>query len=246
MKLTKILFSAAVAGAMAFAASKASAVVTTFPMVKLSLSGTLTASAETATTNGTAIKSSPFKTVSFNSQKLIDRLNASPTFQNALTNQFGSTTSNQVPAGSYFVWDFYNDYLIITNKNGFSFNLDSNLSDDDFGYLDYFDDYLTGTWSKNSTTDAGSEDDLIGVYFYFNDNNGVEIESYGQATLHWTYAAMVGAAQKTTLSASISGDGYYAQVNNSNNDEAASTFHASGSGTATDPVGQNPFYVWDY
>jgi len=245
MKLTKILLSAAVAGAMAFAASNASA-VTTFPMVKLSLSGSLTFSTETATTNGTAIKSSSLKTVSFNSQKLIDRLNASPTFVAALTNQFSSTLSNSVPKGSYFVWDFYNEELIITNKNGFSFTLDSNKSGDDFGYLDYFDDYLTGTWSKNGTTDAGSEDDLIGVYFYFNDNNGAEIESYGQATLHWTYAPMTAGSQKTTLSASMSGDGYYATANNSNNNEAASTFHASGSGTATDPVTQNPFYVWDY
>jgi hypothetical protein len=243
MKLTKILFSATVAGVLAFAASKASAVTTVFPLVKLNISGSVTASAETATTNGTAIKSSSLKTVSFNTQKLIDLLNASPTFVAALTNQFHSTSSNSVPKGSYFVWDFYNEELIITNKNGFSFNLDNNLSGDDFGYLDWFDDYLTGSWSMNATTDAGSEKDLIGVYLYIYDYNGNEIESYGEAKLDWNYAAMSAGSQKTTLSASISGGGYYAEVNGN---EAASTFSASGSGTATDPVAQNPFYIWEY
>jgi hypothetical protein len=242
MKLTKILFSATMAGMMAFAASKASA-ATTFPLVNLNISGTVTASTEISTTNGTAIKSSSLKTYSFTSQKLIDLLNASPTFQKALTNQFNSTTSNSVPKGSYFVWDFDNEYLIITNKNGFSFNLDSNKSDDDFGYLDWYDDYLTGTWSKNGTTDAGSEQDLIGVYLYFYDYNGNEIESYGEAKLNWNYAAMSAGSQKTTLSTSMSGGGYYAEADGN---EAASTFHASGSGTATDPVAQNPFYTWEY
>jgi hypothetical protein len=242
MKLTKILLSAAVAGAMAFAASKASA-VTTFPMVKLSLSGNLTYSVETATTNGTAIKSSPFKTVSFNSQKLIDLLNTSPTFVAALTNQFHSTLSNSVPDGSYFVWDINNEKLIITNKDGFSFNLDNNLSGDDFGELQWFRQYLTGTWSKNATTDAGSEDDRTGVYFYFNDLNGNEMECYGEAELHWSYAPMSAGSQKTTLSASMSGASYYGQVNNN---EAAPTFHAAGSGTATDPVSQNPFYKFEF
>jgi hypothetical protein len=243
MKLTKILLSATVAGAMAFAASKASA-VTTFPMVKLSISGTLTYSVETHITNGTAIKSSPFKTVSFNDQKLIDLLNKSTSFQKALTNQTHSVTTTNVPDGSYIVWDFWNEYLIITNKNGFSFTLNNNLSGLDFGYLDWWDNYLTGTWTKNGTTEAGSEEDLTGTYFYFNDLNGNELECYSDATLHWSYAPMTAGSQKTTLSVSIIGGTYYGQV--SGNEAAPTSFHASGSGTSTDPVAQNPFYFWEF
>jgi hypothetical protein len=241
MKLTKILFSATVAGVIAFAASKASALPAAFPWVKLNISGTVTASAETSTTNGTTIKSSPLKKVSFNTQKLIDLLNASPTFVAALTNQFHSTSSNSVPSGSYFVWnpDDYN--LIITNKNGFSFTLDSNLSGKDFGYMEIDEDFLTGTYTENVTTDAGSEDNLTGIYFEFYDYNGDEIEVYGEGKLSWHYDAMSAGSQKTSLSVSMSGSGYYAEVDG---DEAGSTFKASGSGTGTDPVGQNPFLLW--
>ena len=243
MKMTKILVCAAVAGAMAFAAGKASAAGPIFPLVKLNLSGTITGSAGTTNDNGTVTKGSPFQKYSFNTQKLIDLFNASPTFQKALTNQFNSVTSNAVPEGSYIVWDIWNEELIITNKNGFSFTLDSNKSGDDFGYLDFYTDYLIGTFTRNDKTGAGHEQDLTGVYIQLYDYNGNEIEIYGAATLNWSYSAMSVGSQKTTVSVSMSGKNEYGELKGN---QAAPTFSASGSGTATDPVGQNPFYLWIY
>src|SRR5208282_4726570 len=188
-------------------------------------------------------KGSPFQKYSFNSQKLIDLFDASPTFQKALTNQFNSVASNAVPAGSYFVWDIWNEELIITNKNGFSFNLDSNKSGDDFGYLYIYDDYLLGTFTRNDKTGSGNEQDLTGIYLYLYDYNGNEIEGYGAATLNWSYAAMSVGSQKTTVSVSMSLNNYYAELKGN---QAAPVFKASGSGTATDPIVQNPFYLWIY
>jgi hypothetical protein len=244
MKITKILLSAAVAGAMAFAASKASA-VTVFPLVKLNISGTVTyttTNTYVSTTNSSGnIKGVTYKTVGFNNDELIKLLNASPTFAAALTNQFHSVTSNSVPKGSYIVWNFDTDGLIITNKNGFSFTLDSNLSGDDFGYCELDYDYQIGTFTKNGTTSAGSEKDYTGIYFYFYDYNGNEIEVYGAGTLNWTYGAMTAGVQKTTVSASLGGPGYYSEVNFNT---AVATVHASGSGTASDPIAQNPFVIW--
>src|SRR5208337_3362960 len=178
MKMTKILLCAAAAGAMAFAASKASAAPAyVLPLVKLNLSGVITGSAGTTNDNGTVTKGSPFQKYSFNTQKLIDLLNASPTFMAALTNQFGSTSSNQVPAGSYIVRNIYTDDLTITNKNGFSFTLDNNSSDDDFGYIEIYYDYLIGTYTRNDKTGSGNEQDLTGVYIYIYDYNGNYIEA---------------------------------------------------------------------
>ena len=242
MNMTKTLLCAAVAGAMAFAASKASAATYVLPLVKLNLSGVITGSAGTTNDNGTVTKGSPFQKYSFNNQKLIDLLNASPTFQKALTNQFGSTSSNQVPEKSYIVWNIYTDSLIITNKNGFSFDLDNNNSEDSFGYIEIYYDYLIGTFTRNDKTGSGNEQDLTGVYIYIYDYNGNEIESYGAATFNWSYAAMSVGYQKSTLSATITGGNYYAELKGNN--AAPTQFKASGSGTANDPIGQNPFYKW--
>jgi hypothetical protein len=252
MKPTKILFCAAMAGVIVLAASKASAVAASFPLVKLGISGTFIYSPQDTNTSewvtndtGTVTKGVPIKKVSFNTQKLIDLLNASPEFKRALTNEFSSVSSNQVPAGSYFAWDFWNEELIITNKNGFSFNLDNNVVDDDFGYLDFWDDYLFGNFTRNDTTGAGTESDLTGIYLYFYDYNGNEIETYGSAKLNWSYGALSGGLQKTTLKASIKGSAAsYGEVNFSY--YAAPTFSASGSGTGSDPGFQFPFYIWDY
>ena len=237
--MTKILLCAAVAGAIAFAASKASASVVAFPLVKLNLSGFITGSAGATNNNGTVTKGSPFQKYSFNTQKLINLFNASPAFKSALTNQFGSASSNQVPAGSYIVWNIYTDSLIITNKNGFSFDLDYDNSG--FGFIEIYNNYLLGTFTRSDKTGAGSEQDSTGVYFNINDYNGNYIEVYGAATLNWSYGTMSVGSQKTTLSVTMSGKSYYAQLSGN---QFAPQFQASGSGTATDPVGQNPFYLW--
>jgi hypothetical protein len=162
MKLTKILLCAAIAGAMAFAAGKASSAPAQYlPSPKVNISGTITYTT-VITTNG-AVAKGTLKTVSFNTKSLIDLLNASPTFRSALTNEFGSVSSNQVPAASYFIFDIYDQELIITNKNGFAFNLYDNISVVNFGFLDIDNNVLIGSFSINTNTSAGSESDVTGV-----------------------------------------------------------------------------------
>ncbi len=244
MKSIKILFCAVITGALALAANQSAAggiLLTTFPLVKLNPSGSITYSDGDTSDNGTVTKGTPLKHVSFNTKKLIDLLNASPTFMAALTNQFGSASSNQVPAGSYFVWSVWTDDLIITNKNGFSFNLFSNLADDQFGFMEIDEDFLFGTFTRNDDTAAGNEHDVTGFRFFFNDFNGNEIDTYGTATLQWSYGAESAGTQKTTLNVSANANSWLGEVSGFT---GAPVFRASGSGKGTDPAFQNPFYFW--
>jgi hypothetical protein len=240
MKITRMLLCGAIAGAVAFASTNKASAVQYLPLVKVNISASITYQGPT-TDNGTVTKVT-VKKVSGNTKALIALLNASPTFQAALTNEFGSVSSNQVPSGSYFVYDPYEEELIITNKNGFSFNLDSNNSGRDFGYLDFDDDVLFGSYSINDTTGAGSENDTTGIYFYLYDYNGNYIESYGTGTFKWKYGAVSGGDQKMTLSVSLKPNGYYAEVDG--NEGLVTSGSISGSGTATLPTLDEPFYYW--
>ena len=243
---------------MALAANRASAVsVYDLPFVKLTITGTITYSSNAFATNviGGVSKGEAAKTVAYNTQSLIQLLNASRTFTNALTNALGDPSKNQIPAGSYFLWDFgggYNGYagLIITNANGFSvniYNMPSGGSSYTFGEMEYDGDYLYGSFSRNDLTGKGSETDQTGIYFYFYDYNGNEIECYASGTLKWKFGAASAGTQTATLSLTAdsgAAGGYLGQVNYSN--DGAATFKASGMWTSTDPVNQFPFYIWDY
>ena len=240
MKLTQTLLCAGIAGAMAFAAGKAPAQY--LPSPKINISGTITYTT-VITTNG-AVAKGTLKTVSFNTKSLIDLLNASPTFKSALTNQFGSVSSNQVPAASYFIYDIYDEELIITNKNGFAFNLYDNLSVVNFGFLDINNNVLIGSFSINTNTSAGSESDVTGVEFYFNDRNGNIVDNFGNGTLKWSFGKEDGSGnQKVSLSVKMVPTGSEAEVNG-NSDAFSQKTSISGSGSATVPALNHPFYVW--
>ena len=217
-----------------------------FPWAKLSFSGTMTFGNQRETNvNGNFSSGTGEFTVSFNNQKLMALLNASPTFIAALTNQF--TNIFQIPAGSFFVWNITNtsdQYLIITNKNGFSFNLDRNVTNN-FGGLDYDNDYLFGNFTLKDATHDGTETDQTGIYFWFDDYNGNQINAYGAAKLTWTYAPASSGNQKATLTVSINtdGGGYDGEVAGWN---AVVNMKGSGSGTGTDPEAQSPFYLFWY
>ena len=243
MKLTQTLLCAAIAGAMAFAAGKASSAPAQYlPLPKVSISGTITYTTA-ITTNGAVVKGT-LKTVSFTTKSLIDLLNASPTFKSALTNEFSSISSNQVPAASYFIYDIYNEDLIITNKNGFAFNLYDNLSAVDFGYLNIDNNVLIGSFSLNTNTSAGSESDVTGVEFIFDDHNGNLVDNYGNGTLKWSFGKEDGSSnQKVSLSVNMVPAGYEAEVNG-NSDAFSQKTSISGSGSATVPALNYPFYVW--
>jgi len=239
MNLTKLSLSAAIAGVIAVGAITPSAAAPSsyYPLVALNISGTLY-----STTNSGQAQKIPLKTVSYTTASLIKLLNASTNATNFVQT---ATGTNQIPAGSYFLWDPYEDELFLTNKNGFFFPLKG--SGYDLGYLEVDEYHLIGTYKYQSLfTLAGTETDKTGIYFYFSDGqSGFKdnvISTSGTATLNWTYGAASGGTQKATLSVTMAGnsdDGSYV-----GGFEAVSTsFSASGSGSkANESTDYEPFF----
>lgn len=263
MKPTQ-LASVAVVAAVALAYS-AKASVGTFPLVNLAISGTVSYNAASPADNGTTTKSALTK-VSFTIKSLIGLLNASPAVTNTL---FDVTGTNQIPAGSYFLFDLnsfsYNSdigenliALIVTNKNGFSFTLDGydSVAAANYYYGDLdIDDVnnfyagsttyanIIGSYSQNDTTGAGSESDLASIEFYFNDNNGNSFDDFGNGSLKWSFGKVSGGVQKTTLSINFpASDGFGDTVNY--NSAIAQNVKASGKATGNVASGVFPFYLW--
>jgi hypothetical protein len=131
----------------------------------------------------------------------------------------------------------------VTNKNGFTFDVDDPV---DF-FIDFdTDDVLFGSFSLNNTTGAGSETDLTGIEFRFDDNNGNELEpEYGLGVFNWTYGALAGEVQKKSITVSLSPAAYHAEVNDYHG--ITTSFSVSGGGSSagltTFGAGE-PFYKW--
>jgi hypothetical protein len=239
MKLIKILLCGAVMGAVAFfPASKAKAApLKNKPRPSLNISGTVMV-------QDPSFPYGSIKKLSLNNKTLISLLNASPTVQNYITNNVThSVTSNSIPAGSYFVWDMNSEDVWVTNKNGFSFNVESSVT----FYVDYDVDVKVGSFSLKNTTGAGSEMDVTGVKFYFDDKNGNILEpEYGEGVFNWTYGAVSGGVQQKTISVKLSPGSYSAEVNGFN--AITTTFNVSGSGSSAGlaPFGAlgEPFYLY--
>jgi hypothetical protein len=242
MKLKQMMLGSAVAAAVAFGASTASAVTSYYPWVTLAVSGTV----EYAPNPDDNVQGVPLKTVSFTTASLIALFNASESSADDIYSDATvlgvSHTTTQIPAGSYFIWNVDEEAIDITNKNGFL------MPGADFSdlYMDIDeDDDLIGTYGTNATG-AGTETDLTSCEFGFDDDYNNELYIYGTATLTWTYGAASGGAQKATLSVAITGIGdddsevgdYFTAV--------AQTFSASGTGSITGfPTADVPFF-WEY
>jgi len=155
MKLKHMMLCAGLAAGMSFCAATPSAAISPYPLVPLSLSGTM----YYCTNDGEKIMGAPINKVSFTTQSLISLLNASPFASNIIYLVTGKT---KIPAGSSFLFDVWEENLIVTNQNGFSFPLYGNYMYSgtshsyDFGYLEIDDDMLIGTYSLNAKTLAGS------------------------------------------------------------------------------------------
>ena len=93
-------------------------------------------------------------------------MNASPTASNQIQTVTGT---NQIPKGSYFIWDPGNVYgLYLTNNNGFFFPLEG--PGYEFAYLEVANQNLIGTVKYASTWVLnGTESDKTGIAFYFGD-----------------------------------------------------------------------------
>jgi hypothetical protein len=255
MKLTKLTILAT--AAMLALAYSAKAQVS-FPLVKLTISGTVSYNAAFPADNGKTTKSA-LTNVNITVKSLINLLNASPTVTSTLldvtTNQI-----NQIPAGSYFVYDLntnnvfddsdFGEYvmaLIVTNINGFSFTLvgyDSVAATNyDYGFLNIDSQNLIGSYSQNDATGAGSESDLTGIEFYFNDGNGNQLDDFGNGSLKWSFGKVSGGVQKTTLSINFPApDGWSDTVNG--NAAVAQNVKCSGKATGNVASGIFPFYLW--
>ena len=209
-----------------------------YPLVKLNISGSLI-----YTTNSSGAQKVPLKTLSYTTQTLINLLNASPTASNQIQTVTGT---NQIPKGSYFIWDPGSVFgLYLTNNNGFFFPLEG--SDYEFGYLQVGNQNLIGTVKYASTWALnGTETDKTGIIFYFGDgpyqNSDNEIQLFGVANLKWTYGLPSGGNQKASVSVTMTGNG-------NNNcfvndfDAIPASFSASGSGSiASMPTGYQPFF----
>lgn len=243
----KILLTTIVA-ALAFATSMAFATTTVatndLPWVPVNISGSITYLSTNSATKGT------LKTISFNTKSLITLLNASPSVTNTLNY---ATGVNQIPAGSYLVWDINDSSIFVTNKNGFAFNLQGYApSYYDWGYLtpgNYYNypnnGMQVGSYSFKSTG-AGSEQDLTIANFYFDDNNGNEISSYGNGTLNWNFGASNGATNNAVQTASVTVKmqpaGWYAYVNG--DPGVPKNMSISGSGSSIIYVLGEPFFLW--
>ena len=248
MNLTKIIVSVAVAGAITFGMTTSALAFSSYPLVKLNISGSLTYTANAYLTNSSLppAQKVPLKKVSFDTKSIIAKFNASSTVSNSV---FAYTGATSIPSGSYFIWDIYDDDLYLTNKNGFLFPLYVNdgTFDWDYGYLEVDESHLIGTYKyKSPWILSGSEKDSTGIYFYIYDDGDndsyFEVELYGVGTLNWTYGTPSGGNQTASLSVSITGD--------SNDDSYVNgfeaipiSFSASGSGNlASMPVSNQPFF----
>ena len=237
LNMKTLIFSVAVAGAMAFGATKSAAALQPLsPLVKLSPSGTIYYS----TNSSKGSSSAPLIKVSYNTKSLIALLNASAAASNAV---FSVTSSNQIPSTAFFLFDPYAGTLALTNKGGFFFPLKD--SGYDFGHLIINQYQLLGTYSLKSTL-AGKETDRASFYFEFSDGADLEtsFKLYGAGTLTWTYGAASGGTQTASVKVSMSGISDNGSQIQGNFEGVTASFSASGSGSvANEPTNAVPFFT---
>ena len=254
MKLTQILACIALAGAVTLGANQASAIpISGLPVIRLDISGVLVFERSMITNNGvTHVRAGRVKV---NTKSLIELLNNSTNVQTTLSDLQLPT---QIPSGSYFVWSLarssydgsgVRNYLTVTNRSGFSFNLvgyDTNTSTYyDYGYINIKQDELFALrFVQTNSTGAGFEKDITGDEFYFTDGNTNYFDSYGNAILKWRFGAIKNGFQKTTLEADLSApEGYYGAFA----DNAAMTLAnltVTGSGKSEVVYYVFPFFRW--
>jgi hypothetical protein len=215
----------------------------TFPLVRLNISGIVSYNADSPVDDGTITKSR-LTTVTITTKSLIDLLNASPAVVATLVDVTGT---NQIPTRSCFVYDLDNQNLIVRNNNGFSFTLrgyDSvSGSYYDYGHLNICADNLIGRYIQEDANGSGNEWDITGIEFSFDDSNGNSFSDYGNGTIGWVFGRVSGGVQKTTLNIDFPAPNGY---NDTVNYNKAIARNVSFSGRAVGEVrsGIFPFYLW--
>ena len=207
MKLTKILFCAAVAAAMIFAAGKASA----FPLKLTSLSGSLTVTPSySALANTNKTKATK---VSFTLKDVMM----------VITNQVFLNTEVTPPAGSYVVYDPFLFITYLTNSSGYSHSLSGivNITTEDIATK------FSGTETSGTETDTTIE--FLDIYGNGPDGLFYEFEVYGLGSIKFTEKTNV--ADKDTMTISGSGADYGA-YKGSDDGVSKGSFKLKGTGSA--------------
>jgi hypothetical protein len=223
MKLTKILLATAVVGAMAFAASTASA----FPLTVKAFSGTANTTAVYGTTATTT--SAKYDKASYNLKKVLQ----------VITNELALRGTN-VAAANTLMYDPFLNITYLTNNLGYYVNLSAmNIAQV------YFWDIAT---SFKGTANNGSENDIIDVELWVHharppgSTNEIDIDAWGAGNL----TTSVNSKGVVKMTVTEKGTGY-CQVDASDDGViTGSSFNLNGSGTVTS--GQMPYsiYWWNY
>jgi len=228
MKLTKTLICAAVAGAMAFAASKASA----FPLYLQSISGTVTVTTNYSTiaSNGLPIVAqTKYLTKSFNLKSIYS----------FVTNVVYQNTGTNVPAKSQIAWDPYTGNVFLTNSSGYYQSLSGIVYMTIEDIATSFKGTAAGT---NSVT--GSESDVITDYMYVEGYDSHDLyfdiyQDYGTGVLTYSVNGKTGIGKMTVVTKGGESGEYL-----SSND-GVSNFTAVWSGTGK-PQWVGPYSTWWY
>jgi hypothetical protein len=236
MKPTKILFWAAVAGAMIFAASKAAAVQVASSPKPFVISATIKAfGTNYFTGTGNSVEIQTITTKSFSTK------DAFLLISNAVAST-NNTTGHRTnfPAGSYLVFDqnrlnAYTNFEVagegsgtfyVTNRNGYYYQLDGYDAATNYYSFAELDSYSDGfgvifnevfSYKNNHNNNTGSETDFDTAIVYIHDNPySFDIADHSSVVFVNNYAIVIGGILQietktgttvTTYSASMSGTG---------------------------------------
>lgn len=223
MKLTKTLLIASVMGAMAFAASQASA----FPLYLKSCSGTISATPSYSAIINT--NKAKYTTQSFNLKKIMV----------LVSNTVVVAGFTAPPKDAQIVFDPYYDKTYLTNSSGYYQNLSySGLNGE--GYCEmYIEDMATSF--KTSGSNSGSESDKVIVEFYVRGiapDGGIYYAGadYGAGSLKYS-----GNDKGVKMTISAKGADY-GEIGTSW--DGVSTTSISFSGSSAQPEWSGPYSLW--
>ena len=248
MKTTKILLCAALSSLTGIVPANSQTIIHNwYPPMTVNISGVFYQNNQVGGVYGTYTKWDMLK-FRFTSKDLIRLLNSSGTFTKVLYNVTGVT---QIPDGSFLKIDidqpvmlyWWNEWSIfVTNRNGFSFPLNSiydPVQGHYYTFLEIYHESWVGSAKFVNATAAGHEIDKAVMHFTFNNGEGTDFELLGVGDFRWTTHPQVSwDSQKTKVAGKIIGGGNAAYNGRAAVIEAKLT--AQGSGM----VDFQPFQLW--
>jgi len=197
MKHIKILFGAAIISLATMITGNAQIIIqNNYPPMTLNISGVFAWDSNFGFDHGAYFEWEMVK-VRFTTKDLIKLLNNSATFTNVLNHVTGVT---QIPAGSFLkidinqpvIFQWWNEWAIfVTNRNGFSFQLNDvydPVQGDYYTFLDVYHDYAVGSSKFLYGSYAGQETDMAAIHFTFDNGEETFFEFFGVGDFKWIAA----------------------------------------------------------